>query len=253
MPNKVIIRSFEEENKRRFKLRIIFLIISLPFLLILGLFAAKVFTLFVDTSNAINSYETGNYEEATESLIPQKETNFIQPWLVYFNLGTVNTERGEYADGLSDLRVALDLVGNDLVGECTIRANLAISYERYGDFFNAEGDVEQADTNYQLAVEVVETAPPACFPPSSGGTGSEQGESLESTGERAEDKQSGDGEEEESPDGENGESESPAKTPEEQIEDQLEQSQEDRESIENLDREEAGTGGGQNEPYEKPW
>lgn len=244
---KIILRSFEEENKHRRKMRLIFALISLPFVLIASLFIFKVFTTFIETEKVITAYETGEHETASRSLEPLKSTNLFQQWLVYFNSGTVKSAAGDYPEALSDLRVSLGLVDN-LVDECVIRANLALTYEKYGDEFNESGNVTQADIQYGLAVSTFEEAPPECFPSQNTEGEGDAGESLEETSERSENKQSGN---QGNPDGES-DGEQGERTPEEQIEDQLEQSQRDREAIEGLDREEQGSGG-ESPNYEKPW
>lgn len=248
--SKIILRSFEDETKRRKRIRLIFIAISIPFIIILSLFSFKIATMFINTNAGVNAYKTGEYEQATNSFDIQAENNFIQSWLVYFNIGTTETENSEYLEGINNLQTALSLVETDLEAECTVRANLAIAYERYGDQFANDGNSTQADINYALSVETFESAPPECFPPSGGST-SEQGESLEQTGERSNDKQSGS--ENGTGGSSDGNSQPEEQTAEERIQEQLEQSQRDREAIENLDRESEGSNGNQGEPYEKPW
>lgn len=249
--SKMTIRSFEEENKRRKTLRLVFSLVSVPFFIIILLFGAKVLTMTINATESVNSFEEEEFTASILAANKQKENNFLQPWLAYYNSGTASTGEGNYERGISDLDKALELVG-DSVNQCQIRANLSIAYEKYGDEFTAVENTIDAEAQYALALEAIEQAPSDCFPPNSGSSESEEGESLENTGERVEDKQGGGegGDTPATPEEGEGE-ESPAEaSPEEKIEEQLEQSNEDRAGNEAEDR---GSETSPNTPVEKPW
>lgn len=245
---KMIIRSFEEDNKRRKMLRRIFLLISVPFFIIIILFGAKVLVMTTHATESVNSFNEGDFAASTLAAAKQKENNFLQPWLAYYNSGTAIVGEEEYELGIEDLTKALDLVG-DKIAQCQVRANLAIAYEKYGDEFTKNENTVDAEVQYALALEVIEQAPSDCFPPNSGDSMSDKKDSLEGTGERVESKQEK-GDDPVTPEEGDGETKPEEKTPEEKIEEQLKQSNDDRQSNE---AEERGSENGSTTPADKPW
>jgi tetratricopeptide (TPR) repeat protein len=249
--SKMTIRSFEEENKRRKTLRLVLFLISIPFLCMITLFGLKVLDMTTNATESVNFFNEDNFTESANAADKQKENNFIQPWLAYYNAGTAMAGDKNYESGVEDLTKALELVG-DKVAQCQIRANLAVAYEKYGDEFTQAKNTLEAETQYASALKVIEEAPQDCFPPNSGSSESEEGESLEGTEERVESKQEGGegGDKPATPDDEGSEATPAEATPEEKIEKQLEQSNEDRASNE---AEERGSESTPSNPVEKPW
>jgi len=247
---KMIIRSFEEENKRRKTTRLVLSLISVPFVIIILLFATKVLTMTTNASKSVKEFTDGNYAASEVAAKKQQENNFIQPWLAYYNSGTALTGAENWTEGIDELSTALDIAGNG-IAQCQIRANLAIAYEGYGDEFAAAENTVDADAQYTLALEVIEEAPADCFPPTSGSGEAEEGESLEQTEERVEGKQGEEGSDSSTPaEGEEPQPADEGPTAEEEIDEQLDQSNEDRAATE---AEERGSENAPSTPVDKPW
>lgn len=250
--SKMKIRSFEEENKRRKNLRVILLLVSIPFLIAILLYGFKTLTMFLNADASISAYEKEDFPTSQREAEKQKNVNIFQQWLAYYNTGTAMTADGQYQKGIAQFETALELVPEGDMGECKIRANLAIAYERYGDEFTEKGADTKADGFYTLSRNVIAEAPMTCFPPQSGAEGNEEGQSMEQTDDRVDEKQNGttdgDGDPSEGEEGEE-EGENSEKTAEEKIGEQMEQSNEDRQNQENQDRgEDSGEA-----PVDKPW
>lgn len=248
--SKMVIRSFEEENKRRKTLRTVLFLISVPFLIIILLFAFKVLTITINANESVNTFEKKDYAASEVAASKQKENNFIQPWLAYYNSGTALTGGGKWADGIGELTSALDIAG-DGIAQCKIRANLAIAYEGYGDEFKASENTVDADTQYAKALEIIAKAPSDCFPPASGASQAEEGQSMDQTDKRVKGKQSDDGSGDPATptEGETAPTDQ-GETPEEKIQKQLDQSNDDRSTKES---EERGSSSAPATPVDKPW
>lgn len=239
--SKIVIKSFEEVNKERKRNRIILLIVSLPLMVIISLFGVKVFSMYANVSSVITKFEEEKFEAASHDAVEQKNANFFEPWLAPYNLGTTYAADGVYDLAEEELLDALELT-MDSLNQCFVRSNLSLTYEANGDLLKSQDKHKEADKKYALALKVISEAPPECFPPSEGGSGDEDSESSEAgknmaeTEERVEGKEGGDEPEDAQPEEEEGEGETPEETPEDKIKDQLEQSNIDRTTQENSER-----------------
>jgi tetratricopeptide (TPR) repeat protein len=253
---KMVLKSYEEINRDRKRLRLILILASLPFLIVIGLFAGKAATMYINAQNTIDTFNDKSYSASANNAEKQKVTNFLEQWLAYYNSGTALSAEGEYEKAIPELNQALSYIQGSVPNECYVRANLALTYEKYADKLSAEGDTLNADKNYWSASDVVDKAPQECFPPNSGGSStseetSETGESMEQTKERSDSKNSTnseDGTSEEPSEGEepdNGEDE--AQSDRDEVQEQMDNSDADRK------QDEASEGDGSTEPNSKPW
>lgn len=258
----MILRSYNEENARRKKFRILYLLAGLPIVAIILLFGVKTGTMFYYANNGITSFDEGDYVSSIEYSDQLKVGNVIEPWIAFYNSGTGKAANRQHVEGITDLKGALELADGSIPGSCLIRANLALAYEQYGDEFKAQGATQQALGFYNLGKQTIDYADPSCFPPPPPSTSEnpekqeqdEAGESMENTKERLEEKSEaaneGEPSETDSENGEGGESK------EEKIKDQTDQTGKERADKENQQRgeqqgegTEEGTGGG----TKKPW
>lgn len=253
---KMVLKSYEEINRERKRLRIILIVASLPFLVVIGLFATKASLMYINAQNSINHFNEKEYVASSDYAEKQKVTNFLEQWLAYYNSGTALSAEGKYEESISDLNKALNLVQGNIPNECYVRANLSLTYEKYGDKFTADNDTLNADKSYLASSHIVDEAPPECFPPSSGGSSSDEktsetGESMEETKERSDSKTSGGSSEEpsEQPSEEpaENESENQAQSDRDKIQEQMDNSDADRKE------DEAAQGDSSTKPNSKPW
>lgn len=257
---KIVIRSYEEENQRRKKFRLVALFLMIPLLAIIMVYDAKLASMFFGMNNAIQYYEEGDFEQSKIASDSQKSFNLIQSWLPYFNAGTARTRLEEYDNAIIDLTTALGLVSTQ-ENECPVRNNLSIAYERYGDLKLAERANDLAYGFYELALQVLNEAPDICFPPDSGDQsdpnqppqeGSAEQDNMQDNRERMEGKADGSEAGEGTP-SETEEGEGEPLSREEQIKAQTEQTNVDRENKEAQGSQGDGDGSDGSSGVSKPW
>lgn len=250
---KIVLKSYDEINKSRKKSRRILVLLSIPFIVSIGLFSMKAFSMYVSAEQTISVYKKGDFVKSIETAKEQKVNNFFEPWLAYYNLGTSYAAQKNYDQSETELVHALEIVGNNL-NQCYIRSNLSIVYEAQGDIFTQNGDSAKAKQRYALVKKVISEAPEECFPPSSGGKGSEKSESskagkqMDETEKRVkgkEDKASGKTDPATTSDPASGDEQDDTR----KIQEQIDQSNTDRTSKENSERGNAP----EKIPAPKPW
>lgn len=271
---KMVLRTYEEENKRRRNLRFFWIIASIPVIAIIFLYGFKTFLMFEYAEVAIDQFNKETYLQEIAVVDQLKTANITQPWIAYYNSGTLRVAGSETVEGVEELKQALTLVGNEFPGECYVRANLAIGYEHLGDEQKEKRNNLTAAGYYILAERTIAEANPACFPSgNSSGQGEDDnsensnndetdenentpdggaGESMNNTQERLDEKQGKDGDNnspsqpEENPNG------TPEPSKEDIIRDQTEQVDKERADEENYRRgqEEEGEG---SPSTDRPW
>jgi tetratricopeptide (TPR) repeat protein len=253
---KMVLKSYEEMNKSRKKSRIILVLLSIPFIIAIGLFGIKAYMMYSQAGTTISTYEKKDFNQSAIESAKQKENNLFEPWLAYYNLGTSYAAEEKYNEAEPELVKALGMVENSLK-QCFVRSNLAIVYEKQGDTATSTGNQAESENRYALAQKVIEEAPEECFPPSSGGKGKENsetsdaGEDMDETSDRVGDKQDEAKGEEGDEGNETPESPKPEESGTDKIEEQLEQSNTDRTNKENSERGENLNGS--RESVDKPW
>lgn len=279
----MVLKSTEEINHGRKRIRLIFTIAILPFLLVAAVMAWKVASMYVETQKAVENFNTAQQEttsseektkllEETVQLVDGLDTEvFAERWVVSYNYGTVLLGEKKNNAGVEKLKQALSEIQSDRPEVCLIYANLAIGYEQLGDEYSAQQDTEQASYWYDQAILVTQTAEPLCSPPPSPDQNENQdqqssdeqtpdqqgGESLQETKERVQGKQDalkgdpeqGDGTGDTS--GENATDSSPDQSDLDKVREQMDESAEEKAE------QDAGSSNDSGEPgsntWEKPW
>lgn len=267
---KIVLKTFDEVNAGRKKVRIIASLLMIPFLIVIGFLGFKVVEMYTTTQGAIDSFNLSQKKETTEAekaselkkadeLTEKMETGiFVDRWVVLYNRGTVLTASGEYEQGIQNLQQAVNEISAEDPNVCLIYANLAIANERYGDEFAADENTEDADYWYNQALLVTQNAPAICASPESDedgeGSSEQGGESLQNTEERVQEKkdslESGsDNQPTEGEDGEEPQETKPDTGDVEEIREQMDTSEQDKMESGN----QTGNSGGESENYDKPW
>ena len=108
---------------------------------------------------------TGEHDPAElYYLIQAYSGDFMEPYKAFYNAGTAYAENKDYASAEIFLTAALGKVDYEY-NECLIRNNLAITYEKQGDYYKLSDQPDIAANYYDKAVTTVTEAPLACFPP----------------------------------------------------------------------------------------
>jgi tetratricopeptide (TPR) repeat protein len=256
---KMVIRSYQEINVRRKKLRLILFLFSIPFLAFIILYAVNTTTSYQTADQSIDSYNKEEFKDSQAFSEKLKNGNFFEKWKVYYNSGTAYLADGKYNDAQNDLETALLTVPNG-VKECPVRSNLVLTYEAQGDQAVIDADQMTADAKYKAALDIISEAPEECAPPSpNSGPAEKQAEdgtpkTLQESKDRISEKL---GQEPEQPsdtpdDSQEAETETPSRdeSDQEKIERQLEQSNSDRNNNESDKR---GENSQTEEPVDKPW
>jgi tetratricopeptide (TPR) repeat protein len=149
-----------ERLRRR---RILMFWISLPVVLVVLVAAVKLLSLAPTAQLAIDAYDNGRYtssQEISESLL---EFNVVEPYLPYFNRGDAFAADQYYGPATDDFEKALELAPEDR--KCDVRLNLALTWERFGDIYMANGFYQGAVLLYEASQAVLDAAGPECEPP----------------------------------------------------------------------------------------
>ncbi len=143
--------------------RILMFWISLPIVLVLLVAAAKLLSLAPTAQLAIDAYDEGRYvssEQISGSLL---DVNIVEPYLPYFNRGDAFAADQYYGPATDDFEKALELAPEDR--KCDVRLNLALTWERFGDIYIANGFYQGGVLLYKASQAVLDAAGPECDPP----------------------------------------------------------------------------------------
>jgi len=162
--------------------RLRWLLISLPVMIVAVAFAIKLIGLQVQTQEAIDYYDSGTSqlasgsdalahsefgrsEDASSGLLAGDWLggNFIESWIPWFNRGDAKAGDAEYTMAIDDFEKALELAPAE--AECTVRVNLALSWEMLGDQYVAFGSPSGAVKLYEAGEAVIADAEGRCDPP----------------------------------------------------------------------------------------
>jgi tetratricopeptide (TPR) repeat protein len=171
---------------------------SLPVVLLALATSLKLASLSLTAQDAIDAAETARFDESISASDSLMTFNWFEPWIAYYDRGTVSALAQEYNDATDDLSVALELAPDDR--SCDVRVNLALAWEELGDIYAEGGYLRGASLLYDTALAVIrggeedgcfrgeeedESTPPE--EPSDGST--DAGERLENARDRVEGKQ----------------------------------------------------------------
>ena len=137
--------------------------ISLPVVIVLLVFAFKLLSLAPTAQRAIDAYEYGDYLESQEQSSSLLGWNIVETWLPYFNRGDAYATDGYLGAAIEDFEVALELAPMDR--KCDVRLNLALAWERFGDYYVQYGFFQGAVLLYEASEAVLNDAGPECDPP----------------------------------------------------------------------------------------
>ncbi len=93
---KVVLRSYEEENLRRKKFRLVFLFIAIPLLAIILIYDGKIASMFSNAQASVDHFAAQEYDQSRDAGDKQKNLNFIESWLAYYNAGTARVALHTY-------------------------------------------------------------------------------------------------------------------------------------------------------------
>lgn len=242
----------QDADRRRRRRRRLLLLAGIPFALLALAVAAVFIGRHLIGAETVRSYEAASYEQSLNSSQRQKILNLYEQWKAPYDTGTSYLQLGLNPEARAELEDALALAAG--AQQCPVRANLAIAVERLGDQAQAAGDEAGAQQLYREALQVIEERPAECEGSSSSDpmaqTQQRVTEKLEQSQSEAQGgQQPDDGEPGPTDDGTGGGSEQDdGATGLEQIEEQLGESQQDRQDM--LDEDHGqGSGGGTGRPW----
>ncbi|GGK87745.1 hypothetical protein GCM10007382_04580 [Salinibacterium xinjiangense] len=149
-----------EQLRRR---RLLMFWISLPLVLFVLVAAVKLLTLAPTAQSAIDAYDSGLYTSSGEISGSLLDINIVEPYLPYFNRGDAFAADQYYGPATDDFEKALELAPEDR--KCDVRLNLALTWERFGDIYVANGFYQGAVLLYEASQAVLDAAGPECDPP----------------------------------------------------------------------------------------
>lgn len=182
-------KTVNEENERRRKLRKRFLFYSVPSLLTVGVFLIGGVVGMVNTQLGIDQFKRGAFTKAISSLSSNLFIPFYQPERALYNVGTAYLTLGEYEEGLSFLSLSID--SSDETFICYPVTNYVLGLEMYADSLLEESTSESyvsTATYYYNMAETMIGSYGSCFSSSSGGSddstdSSEDGSSSDTSSE----------------------------------------------------------------------
>lgn len=150
----------EQADRKRARLRLRLLLFSLPVVIIVLLIAAKLLSLSSIAQIAITQYDRGNFVGSAETSEGQLETNWLEPWIPFFNRGVATAADEEYIPAIEDFEKALALAPDDR--RCEVALNLSLGWEKLADGYAAAGYFTGAALLYETAVDVLADAGEGC-------------------------------------------------------------------------------------------
>jgi hypothetical protein len=130
--------------------------------LLIGLIAAKIFSVGVLGRNAAEGFERGDAAAVASAASGLAVGNIFEPHKAPFAAGDALVLEQDYAGARLRFEEALAVAG--LTDNCKIRVNLVLSIEVLGDSALEAGDRDQSARLYREGLTVIKEAPPECFP-----------------------------------------------------------------------------------------
>lgn len=149
-------------NPLRRRRRLMFWL-SLPVVLVMVVVAFKLLSLAPTAERAIDAYEYGDYLESQEQSTSLMGWNIVEPYLPYFNRGDAFAADNYLGAAIDDFEIALELAPMDR--KCDVRLNLALAWERFGDYYVQYGFPQGAVLLYEASQSVLDAAGEECDPP----------------------------------------------------------------------------------------
>ncbi|NYE94465.1 tetratricopeptide (TPR) repeat protein [Psychromicrobium silvestre] len=179
------------ERPKRLLWRRRMLIFSIPLVLLVLLFAAKLLSVPMASAQLSSAFAKGDAGGVHSAAGVLKIANFVEPYKAWFNDGDGYLLQQDFEAAKPQFEEALRLASAD--DSCKVRVNLAFTLEKLGDAKKAAGDESGAKALYDQGVKVTDEAPQGCF--QQGGNGNQQGEgqNLKDANERLKQKSQGTG------------------------------------------------------------
>ncbi|WP_309620032.1 hypothetical protein [Salinibacterium sp.] len=143
--------------------RILMLWISLPFVLLTIVVAMKLLSLAPTAQLAMDAYDSGRWTSSQDISTSLLSPNIVEQYLPYFNRGDASAADQYYGPATDDFEKALELA--PMERKCDVRLNLALTWERFGDIYVANGYYQGAVLLYKASRAVLDAAGPECDPP----------------------------------------------------------------------------------------
>jgi tetratricopeptide (TPR) repeat protein len=143
--------------------RILMLWISLPFVLLTIVVAMKLLSLAPTAQLAMDAYDSGRWTSSQDISTSLLSPNIVEQYLPYFNRGDASAADQYYGPATDDFEKALELA--PMERKCDVRLNLALTWERFGDIYVANGYDQGAVLLYKASRAVLDAAGPECDPP----------------------------------------------------------------------------------------
>ena len=153
-----------DEYRRRLRRRLFLL--SAPVVLVVLLVALKLLSLPLFAALAQHAYDGRAYERAASLTAPLGVANVVEPWVHHFDRGTAWAQVGVLDVARDEFLSALDLApeGDETVS-CVIRTDLVLVIEAQGDAALLELRYADAEQLYELGQATIDEAPEGCFQP----------------------------------------------------------------------------------------
>jgi hypothetical protein len=153
-----------EQYRRRLRRRLF--LWSAPVVLVVLLVALKLLSLPLFAALTQHAYDGRAYERAASLSEPLGVANLVEPWVHHFDRGTAYAQVGVLDVARDEFLAALDLApeGDETVS-CVIRTDLVLVIEAQGDAALLELRYADAEQLYQLGQETIDEAPEGCFQP----------------------------------------------------------------------------------------
>lgn len=249
---KIVLKTTDEINRGRRRVRWVLLVISVPFLIAVGLLAYKTAMMYWVTQQVITATEEKNYGKAVEAAKQQQQNAFTDQWRADYNSGVTSYNVNDYEESIRYLLKAKKGGPSTIPEVCIIADALSKAYEKAGDNETANGNKSAAEEYYWRGKDVISKAPKNCFPPDSSSDDNQNegesgesdskasGESMQQTDKRLDEKLNQD-----SPDNQPSQSDS-GESDRDQIQEDMDEGSKDKQDDDNANSTPP-------ENYEKPW
>lgn len=145
--------------RQRFRRKLV--VFSLPVALLLIAAMAKITTVMLVGSSAVDDFARHDIDALRSDLDTLSTFNVIEPQKLTFAQGDLAVLEGRLDDAEHSFTTALDAV--DAADSCPVRINLELVRETQGDLAARGGDKAGAEQRYSSALGAVKDAPPQCF------------------------------------------------------------------------------------------
>lgn len=140
----------ERPADRRMRVRRILHLAGLVPLLATLAFSGKVFMMLHHDGAGEDAWIRGDGPTALEQYSANRSLNLLEPWIAPFDEGDAAFLLHDYAQARDLFVIALTTVPHPQ--ECTVRINLALSYEAIGDAASSRGALDEATADWQHGI-----------------------------------------------------------------------------------------------------